>query len=231
MSSSSSLELNPSLKPSYVPKTIANLLKDISNVENAVDKLVVLNNYIIHLEGELNSISAFKRRLPRCMLLLMEGLGTLKEEFMKIKSGMGPENEGPLMEFLAMKKKFYEGKQPHTSAQDNQNCDFIGKGLMSSSPHHLWNSMQHKAFEDFIQASYENPNPFEPSRCASVNGTTNDNGEGGLYLRADGGTLNYNPKPLSQPNGKSNRRSWSPQLHARFLEALRIIGGIEGTYH
>ncbi|KAE8685218.1 Auxin transport protein (BIG) isoform 1 [Hibiscus syriacus] len=229
MASLSSLELNLSLKPSYVPKTIANLLKDLSNVQNAVDKLVVLNDYITDLEGELSGISAFKRQLPHCMLLLMEALGSLKEEFMKINSGMGPENEGPLMEFLAMKKKSYEGKQVDVSSQDNQNCDFIGKGLMSSSPHLLWNTKQHKAFQDFIRASYENPNPFEPSssRFASVNGTTNVNGAGGLNPRTGDGTLSYNPKPPAQPNGKNNRRSWSHQLHARFLEALRIIGGVD----
>ncbi|KAK8491301.1 hypothetical protein V6N13_127919 [Hibiscus sabdariffa] len=228
MASSSSLELNLSLKPSYVPKTIANLFKDLSNFENSVDKLVVLNDFIVQLEGEMNSISAFEHQLPQCMLLLMEALGTLKDEFMNIKNGMGPESEGPLMEFLAKKKKFYEGKKADMSAQHNQDCGFIGKGLMSSSPRHLWNSKQHKAFEDFIQASYDqNPNPFEPSRFARVDGATHTNGEGGLNLRADDQTLNSNPKPPAQPAWKNNRLSWSPQLHAKFLEALRIIGGIQ----
>ena len=63
-SSSTSLELNLSLKPSHVPKTIANLLTDLSNVGNASDKLAVLNDYINQHEEELNSIVAFKRQLP-----------------------------------------------------------------------------------------------------------------------------------------------------------------------
>ncbi|GMJ16141.1 ULT1 INTERACTING FACTOR 1, HRS1 HOMOLOG5 [Hibiscus trionum] len=223
MASSSSLELNLGLKPSFVPKTIANLLKDVSNFENAVDKLIVLNDYIVQLEGELNNISAFKCQLPQSMLFLMEALGTLKDKFMHIKNEMGPENERQLIKFLRMKTKFYEEKKA-----DNQNGDFIEKGSLP----HLWNSKHHKTCEHFIQASYENPNPFEPSssssRFASVDGTTtNNNGEGGLNPRAGDQTLNCNPKPPTQPSWKNNRRSWSPQLHARFLEALHIIGGIQ----
>lgn len=72
-SSSTSLELNLSLTPSYVPKTIANLLTDLSNVGNASDKLAVLNDYIHQHEVELNCIVASKQELPQCMLLLMEG--------------------------------------------------------------------------------------------------------------------------------------------------------------
>ncbi|XVF71315.1 hypothetical protein PTKIN_Ptkin12aG0027400 [Pterospermum kingtungense] len=37
----------------------------------------------------------------------------------------------------------------------------------------------------------------------------------------------YNPKPLTQPIWKNNRRCWSSELHERFVEALNLLGGIE----
>ncbi|TQE00229.1 hypothetical protein C1H46_014147 [Malus baccata] len=36
------------------------------------------------------------------------------------------------------------------------------------------------------------------------------------------------PLPLALPNMKNKRRSWTPELHALFLEALSLIGGPEG---
>ncbi|KAK6266719.1 hypothetical protein QUC31_017556 [Theobroma cacao] len=247
MASSSSLELNLSLKPSYVPKTIANLLKDLSHVDTASDKLAVLNDYINQHEEELNSIVAFKHQLPQCMLLLMEALGTLKDEFMSIKNGMESETGRPLMEFLAIKRKHYEEEQTDISAAEKFDCK--GKSSMRSSPQ-LWNSncnnKKQKTFIEFIQAPNQNPIPFKEStfssslaekgciskeiirksysRFASV-GT--NNGDSRLNLRADNRTLNYHPRPLTQPIWKNNRRSWSPELHARFVEALNLLGGIE----
>ncbi|KAM1324075.1 hypothetical protein PS2_044882 [Malus domestica] len=35
------------------------------------------------------------------------------------------------------------------------------------------------------------------------------------------------PLPLALPNMKNKRRSWTPELHALFLEALSLIGGPE----
>ncbi|XWS47516.1 hypothetical protein CRYUN_Cryun14cG0159100 [Craigia yunnanensis] len=243
-SPSTSLELNLSLKPSYVPKTISNLLTDLSNVGNASDKLAVLNDYINQHEEELNSIVAFKRQLP-------QSLATLKDEFMNIKNGMESETTGrPLMEFLAIKRKHYEEKQTDILATD-QKYDYKGKNLMSSSPHQLCNSnyenKKQKTFIDFIQVPNQNPISVKESsfrlslaekECSSgeidIRGSYSrfasvgtNNGQCGLNLRADNQSLNYHPRPLTQPIWKNNRRTWSPELHARFVEALNLLGGIE----
>lgn len=53
-----------------------------------------------------------------------------------------------------------------------------------------------------------------------------------MNLRVDNRTpLNYRHKPLTQPIWKNNRLSWSPQLHARFVETLHLLGGMYGTYN
>lgn len=70
---SSSLELTLSLKPSYVPKTISNLLSDLSKIDSVSDKLSVLNDYLHKYQEELSRVQDLKRELPQCMLLLMDG--------------------------------------------------------------------------------------------------------------------------------------------------------------
>ncbi|KAK8289655.1 hypothetical protein V6Z12_D07G205200 [Gossypium hirsutum] len=217
-SSSNSLGLKLSLKPTYVPKTITDLMKDLPNIENETDKLAVLSVYISQHEEELNSIAALRGQLPQCMLLLMEALGTLRQEFLKIKNGMVAGKEGDnidmvLKENSGMKRKRCE-KMLEAEQVPNLKCDFKGKGVMMNSPppHHPSNHKHPKAFRDFVQAPNQNPN---------------SNGGGGLNLRADNRTLlNYKHKPLTQPIWKNNRRSWSPQLHARFVETLHILGGM-----
>ncbi|XVF81777.1 hypothetical protein PTKIN_Ptkin15bG0183700 [Pterospermum kingtungense] len=235
-SSSTSLRLNLSLKPSYVPKTIANLLTDLSNVGDASDKLAVLNDYINQHEEELNCIVASKLELPQCMMLLMEALGILKDEYMSIKNGMESEITGrPSMESLATKRKYNGEKQTDTISDGERKYDYKGKGLMSSNNE----NKKQKTFIDFIKVPYQNPIPFKEnsfrlsvaekgcsSREINVSVGTND-GQCGLNLRADDRTLNYHPRPLTQSIWKNNRRNWSPELHARFVEALNLLGGLQ----
>ncbi|MBA0579336.1 hypothetical protein Gorai_021596, partial [Gossypium raimondii] len=156
-SSSNSLGLKLSLKPTYVPKTITDLMKDLLNIENETDKLAVLSDYISQHEEELNSIAALRGQLPQCMLLLMEALGTLRQEFLKIKNGMVAGKEGDnidmvLKENSGMKRKRCE-KMLEAEQVPNLKCDFKGKGVMmnSSPPHHPSNHKHPKAFRDFVQ--------------------------------------------------------------------------------
>ncbi|TYH62060.1 hypothetical protein ES332_D07G092700v1 [Gossypium tomentosum] len=52
----------------------------------------------------------------------------------------------------------------------------------------------------------------------------NDN-QGFMYL--NNYDHHHHPKPLTQPIWKNNRRCWSSELHSRFVEALKMLGGIE----
>lgn len=66
------LELSLSLKPSYFPKTINNLLKDLRNMNNVWEKLSVLDESLQMHKEELARVEASKRELPQSVLLLME---------------------------------------------------------------------------------------------------------------------------------------------------------------
>ncbi|GLT49578.1 hypothetical protein SLA2020_231270 [Shorea laevis] len=104
-SPSSFLELTLSLKPSYLLKPIQNVLRDLEEVKNPMDKLMVLNDYIHQHEEELNFIQSFKHQIPLCGLFLVDAIKTLSEESMKIRKNMESGGQ-PMMEFLSKGKEY-----------------------------------------------------------------------------------------------------------------------------
>ncbi|OMP03029.1 hypothetical protein COLO4_10663 [Corchorus olitorius] len=223
-SSSSGLELNLSLKPSYVPKTIANLLKDLSNIDNEADKLAVLNDYINQLEEELNRIVPFKHQFPQCMLLLMEALEALRDEFVNIKNGKGSDEtaKGQHASVVAIKRKHYEEEKADKLASVEK-YDCKGK---SSAPIQIPISCKGSAsILPSLAGNGCSSKEIIRGSCSKSGIIGTNNGLYGMNLKAD--TLNYQPKPLTQIIWKNNRRSWSPELHSRFVEALHLLGGIE----
>lgn len=66
-------ELNLNIKPTFVPKTIADFIGEVSTIRNVSEKLVKLDGFIKRLEDEMRKIDAFKRELPISMLLISDG--------------------------------------------------------------------------------------------------------------------------------------------------------------
>ncbi|OIT33326.1 PREDICTED: myb family transcription factor EFM-like isoform X2 [Nicotiana attenuata] len=82
---SSSKELNLDLNCVYVPKTISDVLTEVSAIDDISKKLTKLNHFVLSLEEELKKIEAFKRELPLCMVLLKDAIERLKEEALQYK--------------------------------------------------------------------------------------------------------------------------------------------------
>ncbi|KAF5748905.1 putative DNA binding protein [Tripterygium wilfordii] len=61
------------MKPSYVPKSISSLLKDLEDISNIDNKLESLNFHLHQYEVELAGVEGVKDLFPRCMLLLLDG--------------------------------------------------------------------------------------------------------------------------------------------------------------
>ena len=66
-------ELSLDFRPTFVPKTVSNFLKELSLIGNISDKVSKLDAFVKGLEEEMRKIDAFKRELPLCMLLLNDG--------------------------------------------------------------------------------------------------------------------------------------------------------------
>ena len=57
----------------FLPKTIADFLKEVSVIGDSAVKVLKVDGFIKDLEEEKRKIDAFKRELPLCMLLLNDG--------------------------------------------------------------------------------------------------------------------------------------------------------------
>lgn len=68
-----SLDLALSLKLSYVSKSHNHLFSDLARKDNVPHKLSVLNEYLLKHQEELQKVEEFKRELPQCVLLLLDG--------------------------------------------------------------------------------------------------------------------------------------------------------------
>lgn len=66
-------DLSLDFRPTYVPKTISDFLKEVSLIGDVSEKVSKLDGFVKGLEEEMNKIDAFKRELPLCMLLLNDG--------------------------------------------------------------------------------------------------------------------------------------------------------------
>lgn len=66
-------ELSLDFRPSFVPKTITDFLKEVSLIGNVTERLSKLDDFVKRLEEEMRKIDAFKRELPLCMFLLNDG--------------------------------------------------------------------------------------------------------------------------------------------------------------
>ncbi|KAF5736107.1 hypothetical protein HS088_TW14G00241 [Tripterygium wilfordii] len=67
------MDLNLDLSLGYVPRTISDLLREVSAATETSLKLSKLDEYVEGLEDELRKIEAFKRELPLSMILLNDG--------------------------------------------------------------------------------------------------------------------------------------------------------------
>ncbi|KEH30918.1 putative transcription factor MYB-HB-like family [Medicago truncatula] len=131
-------ELSLDLRPTFVPKTIANFLFHLSTIQTTSDKLSKLHDFLSRLEDELNKIDAFKRELPLSMLLLNDAILVLKEELEKCTS----KNSVPVLEeFIPLKKEIDQSEENKNNDRDKNNnneCSKDKKNWMSSVQ--LWNN-------------------------------------------------------------------------------------------
>ncbi|KAK2434111.1 myb family transcription factor EFM [Trifolium repens] len=129
-------ELSLDLRPTFIPKTIANFLFHLSTLQTTSDKLSKLHDFLSRFEEELNKIQAFKRELPLCMLLLIDAISVLKEELEKCRT----QNSVPVLEeFIPLKKEIDQSQENNNRENNNNNNECRDKKNWMSSVQ-LWNN-------------------------------------------------------------------------------------------
>uniref|UniRef100_A0A5B7AQN9 HTH myb-type domain-containing protein n=1 Tax=Davidia involucrata TaxID=16924 RepID=A0A5B7AQN9_DAVIN len=125
-------QLSLDFKPTYIPKTISEFLREISTIGNVSERLLKVDDFVQRLEEEMRKIDAFKRELPLCMLLLNDVIVALKEESTECRT----RNAEPVLEeFIPIKKRCDEDEK-NDVRKEKDNRDKMN--WMSSVQ--LWNS-------------------------------------------------------------------------------------------
>ncbi|PSS30764.1 Myb family transcription factor EFM like [Actinidia chinensis var. chinensis] len=231
-----SSELNLDLGSIYAPKTISEILADVSETGDGSEKSSKLNGFVRVLEDELTKIHAFKP-----ITKLKEG--GMQSERMEIR----PVTE----EFVALKGDYVKGEGAKVSIDLGDKKDW-----MSSA--RLWSTSKVKCENNYadlknqfsrdVQDGSATEKPWQLCNLGNRGGAflpfKGQSGlrmepvaEMGLNLEGKSGSSGSGsssvtdqmkpPNKANQQEKKRQRRSWSPELHRRFVDALEQLGGAQ----
>ncbi|KAJ6896488.1 hypothetical protein NC651_022632 [Populus alba x Populus x berolinensis] len=145
----------------FLPKTIADFLKEVSVIGDSAVKVLKVDGFIKDLEEEKRKIDAFKRELPLCMLLLNDAIQVLREELMQRGAS---KNQPPVLEeFIPLKKKNDDDHENDGLIEEKDSKD--KKNWMSSVQ--LWNADDHHPSTDYL---------FDPKQNLKLESKTNKKG-------------------------------------------------------
>ncbi|XWS62860.1 hypothetical protein CRYUN_Cryun06bG0046900 [Craigia yunnanensis] len=158
-------ELSLDFRPTFVPKTISNFLKEVSLIGNVSDKVSKLDAFVKGLEEEMRKIDAFQRELPLCMLLLNDAIVALKEESMQC---MARDVEPVLEEFIPLKKNQTENNYSEDGAlitakkeKDSKNNKDKKNGMRSFQ---LWNTDDYGFSDHKLDIKRNDEDTFQESK-------------------------------------------------------------------
>ncbi|XP_073291135.1 myb family transcription factor EFM-like [Primulina huaijiensis] len=230
----------------YVPKTIAQILVDVSTIDDVSRKVKILEFHVQALEEETRRIDAYNCQLPHCMHFLEDATEIIKREILRWKkSGKCPvvEELMPLKSGLKSSIGFEESKDISekrewmrtaklwtTPVQYDNNLDIKNQ----------YNILHHKSSGRGDQASGSGMKfkqkggasmPLEKATMKNkwvdpVSSSAAESEVELIYLNVTG----ENPPPHEpNPQPKKQRRCWSPELHKQFVDALQQLGGVESA--
>ncbi|KAF2579666.1 hypothetical protein F2Q68_00006076 [Brassica cretica] len=198
------MSLNLNLSNYSIAKPLSQFLDEVSRIKDNHLKLSDIDVYVGKLEEERKKIDVFKRELPLCMLLLNEAIERLKEEASSV--------------MMASNGKLDVGQG---SKLENDNK----KNWMSSAQLWISNSNSTNKEEDRrVTQTCNNLNQggsFTPFNPPMINCSRTEQNHQFNSRTEQNHQFN---KPHHIPK-KEQRRRWSQDLHRRFVDALRRIGG------
>ncbi|KAJ4830095.1 hypothetical protein Tsubulata_017778 [Turnera subulata] len=145
-------ELSLDFRPTFVPKTISDFLKEVSLIADVSEKASRVNSFVDGLEEEMKKIDAFKRELPLCMLLLNDAILLLKEESLQCTASA---KKPVLEEFIPLKKNCDDEEKCEDNGQIKKEKDSRDKKNWMSSVQ-LWNTKDDLPSSNYILDAKQN---------------------------------------------------------------------------
>ncbi|XP_074381179.1 transcription factor HHO2-like [Apium graveolens] len=206
--------------------------------ENHADKTQRSLEYIECLEEERRKIQVFQRELPLCLDLVSQAIETCRKEISlpgKWGSFEHTSRGGPVLEeFIPMKNA-----SSFSSEDEQRRNNQKGKNVVNCDD----GSNAKSTKLDWLQLWKHTPDQStdkDSVREVSISGVQK-NGSGGAFqpFKKDTGVGSSarrqqvtapNVKSIAENGGRGGasskaRRSWSPDLHRRFVAALEELGG------
>ncbi|XP_058772785.1 transcription factor HHO5 isoform X2 [Vicia villosa] len=222
-------ELNLDLTLASVPKTVSHFLNEVSLTKDSSMKLSMLDDLVRRLEEEMNKVLAFKRELPLCILLVNDAIARLKDEKEKVR--LIKMRDPVLMnEKSDNKMNWMSSVQLWTAQTKSKNEDGDRSVLQKSNGGGVFMSFNENTRVPLKEVS-------QVPSFSLMSEVSHGNSKSGCDRSSSGSSLlrveiqNQQPQP-PQPllqGSRKQRRSWSSELHRRFVDALQQLGGAHAT--
>ncbi|KAJ8774908.1 hypothetical protein K2173_019912 [Erythroxylum novogranatense] len=171
------------------------VLQDVSKFDNIPARLLMLDEYLHKHQQEPSSFEALKLELPQCMLLLVDAIDKLKEEIMNIKNGVESDYK---------KESLMQFLSMKTRSYELMQMDAFK--IYCKEERSVFMRPSHHQLSKHHQTIKLDKSTIQP-------------------LKVGGEAVRNQSKLPSNSKCRNQRRSWSPLLHARFVEAVESLGG------
>ncbi|KAJ0040044.1 hypothetical protein Pint_28114 [Pistacia integerrima] len=231
---------NFDLNLDFVPQKINDFLGEVARTRGRSQRLFMLGDYCKRLEDEVKKIQGFERQLPLCMLILKDAIERVKKELMQCSK---PQQRSKTKKFMDLK-----GDSEEEVERIGLNDSSFNREWMSSAP--IWGSDINDDLNQVYSASETNMESEEEDLSAIENPiqvSDDRNREAAFEEESDREVVVEQGKEVSlalaTPRRKVSRmkfvytaeqllfvpkkarRTWPPELHRLFLDALEHLGG------
>ncbi|KAK7331119.1 hypothetical protein VNO77_25333 [Canavalia gladiata] len=171
------MELSLDLSLSFVPKTVSEILGEVSLRKEGSQKMDMLEDFVKRLEDEMRKIQAFKRELPLCMILRSE------ENDRSVPNNpiqQTNKSEGtPQVPSLSLMTPAFELNRRSGSSLITRTVEVKGQSQPQQNPRkqrRCWSPELHRRFVDALQrlGGPQVATPKQIRELMQVGGLTND---------------------------------------------------------
>lgn len=214
------------------------------------EKMQRCHDYVLALEEERRKVEVFQRELPLCLELVTQAIETCKQQLSGATTDYNLHNQSEtseqtssvpiLEEFITINKASSElneqdycinlNKDEGCSSRLDMDSDDINENNNSKKSDwlrsvQLWNQtpdptpIEEGSPEEDVNVPHNEEDKIDPNTSNPPTLTSS-----GVKNNCDDNNKNKN-KEKEWKSQRKTRRCWSPELHKRFVQALKQLGG------